>query len=181
MEARNNEETTNRRSKAKLVTLLILVLLILVPTILSVNLYYLPLNDVEATIDATYRNFELSSDPASNYSEIVLLENVTNKGIISHYVYLVGSVVFNTQPDTVFTYKYESLSPIDSGQAIPNVRVRVPVPYEFSQDSYEASCSVVLPPLVNEYSTGFIVLAIAVWLVGFAAVSTFLMWSSRGK
>ncbi len=177
MEAGEDKESINRPSRVKLLTLLILILLILTPIILSVYLYYLPLNDVEVIVYDTSRN----TDPISNESYILLKMSVTNKGSISHYVYLTGSVVFSTEPDVVYTETSRSNLPIDPGATYPVIRVRVPVPVEVLQDPYEASCSVTLPPPVNKYDIGLIVPATIVWLVGITAVSTSLVMSRRKK
>ena len=67
MEAGEDKESINRPSRVKLLTLLILILLILTPIILSVYLYYLPLNDVEVIVYDTSRETEMS-----NYNYILL-------------------------------------------------------------------------------------------------------------
>jgi hypothetical protein len=96
METGNGGKSTNRTSRVKLLTV-IFIILVLAPVILSAYLYYLPLNDIEVRVDRTYH----VTEDGHNY--IGLLMNVTNKGGISHMVQFTGRVVFNSQPDTVFT------------------------------------------------------------------------------
>lgn len=157
------------RGKASFkIQILILIILIIVPIALSVILYYLPLNDVEVNMNGSYRNY----DSTYNNSEVVLLVSAANKGSISHYVHLTGTVVFGSEPDTAFTYTYSAIGPIDAGSTSGEVRVRVPVTNELLQDPYEASCSVTLPSAVNQYNMGLIMIASVIWLLGIAAVST---------
>lgn len=172
MEAGNRGASTNRPTRVKLL-ILILALLIVIPIALSVLFYYLPLNDVEATI------YHTSPETEGDWSYILLYVNVTNKGSISHYVYLYASVEFSTEPDMVFTRTYSSLAPINADSTYPIVRVRVPVPSELLQDSYEAYCSVTLPPFINQYSNASIVFTTVFWLIGIGAVSTSLVRSWR--
>ncbi|MHA1807887.1 MAG: hypothetical protein ACXQTA_00125 [Candidatus Syntropharchaeales archaeon] len=163
-----------QRSRTRLLVLLILVLLILVPLLVAAYIYYLPLSDVKAKVDYTYRNYE----EEYNYSEVVLLTNVTNNGAISHGFLLIGKVVFTTEPDTTFTYT-KSVRPMDAGETYPTVRIRVPVTNELLQDDYDTSVSVELLPLFNEYNTGFIVIAGVVWLVAIAAAVIALIHAQR--
>ena len=175
MEPGEDKESINRPSRVKLLTLLILILLILTPIILSVYLYYLPLNDIEAKVDYTYRNYEQEY----NYSEVVLLMNVTNSGAISHGFLLTGSVMFNTEPNTTFTNR-KYMHPLDAGETYPTVRNRVPVPNELLQDDYNTSVSVGLLPFFNEYNIGFMMIAGILWLVALAAVVITLIRTQRG-
>lgn len=172
MEAGNGGKSPNRPSRVKLLTL-VFIFLTLAIIILSVLLYYLPLNDVEVKVDRTYRYTEYGHD------YIALKVNYTNKGSISHFVYYTGRVVFDSQPDTVFTetVRWGQIPPSDwHPELIP---IRVQVPNELSQTPYEASCSVTLPPFVNEYTTSWILLLGVVWLVALAAVLTSLVRSRR--
>ncbi|MBN2229006.1 MAG: hypothetical protein JW779_05385 [Candidatus Thorarchaeota archaeon] len=153
-----------QRSRTKLLVLLILVLFILVPLLLAAYLYYLPLNDVKAKVDYTYRNYE----EEYNFSEVVLLTNVTNSGAISHGFLLTGKVIFITEPDTIFTYTYRMRS-MDAGETYPEVRIRVPVTNELLPDDYDTSVSVELLPLFNDDNRSFMVIAGVVWLVALAA------------
>jgi hypothetical protein len=172
VEAGNGGKSPNRPSRVKLLTL-IFVFLTLAIIILSAFLYYLPLNDIEVAVDRTYRYTEYGHD------YIALKVNLTNKGSISHYVYLTGRVVFNSQPDTVFT-ETKGWGQIPPGDWHPDlIPIRVQVPNETFQTPYEASCSVTLPPLVNEYSQPWILLPGVVWLVALAAVLTSLVRSWR--
>jgi hypothetical protein len=175
MEEGNGEASTNRRSRVRLLTL-ILILLILVPIILSVFFYYLPLNDVEVTVDKTFRDRYDEGNCAIGFRL-----NVTNNGIISHYIGLTVKVIFDSQPDMVFTRTTFSYGPIDASETWRGFHVLVAVPDEVFQDPYEASCSVTLAPLVNQYNRGLIVLFAVVWLVGLAAVSTSLVRSRRKR
>ena len=172
VESGNSGASTNRPTRVKLL-ILILALLIVIPIALSVLFYYLPLNDVEATV------YHTSPETEGDWSYILLKVNVTNKGIISHYVYLYATVEFSTEPGMIYTKTHSSLGPINAGSTYPIVRVRVPVPSELLQDPYEASCSVTLPPLVNQYSSAFIVFTTVFWLIGVAAVSTSIVRSWR--
>jgi len=174
MEARNGGKSPNRTSRVKLLPL-IFVFLTLAIIILSVFLHRLPLNDVEVTVDSTYR----LSYPDINKSYIGFTVSVTNKGSIPHYVYLTAKVVFSSQPDMVFTGITRSTGPIDPGATYHQIWLNVLVPNELFQTPYEASCSVTLPPLVNEYSTPWILLPGVVWLVALAAVLTSLVRSWR--
>jgi hypothetical protein len=172
METDSEGKSRNRTSRAKLVAL-IFVFLTLAIIILSVFLYYLPLNDVEVKVDRTYRYTEYGHD------YIAIKVNYANKGSMSHYVYFTGRVVFSLQPDNVFTgtSSWGQIPPGDwPTELIP---IRVQVPNELSQTPYEASCSVTLPPFVNEYTTSWILLLGVVWLVGLAAVITSLVRSWR--
>jgi len=177
VEAGNDRASTNRPSKVRLL-ILILVLLIFIPIILSIFLYYLPLNDVEVTVDKTYRITEWGG---SEHSLIGFSVNVTNIGSISHYFYLTGKVVFSTEPDMVFTETSRSNPPIDPGEMWSRVHIYVPVPDELLQDSYDASCSVTLPSFADYigHNAGWMVPAIIVWLVLIAAISTSLLRSRR--
>jgi hypothetical protein len=175
MEAGNGRKSPNRPSRVKLLIPLLFVFLTLAIIILSVFLYYLPLNDVEVTVVDTYR----LPYPDINQSYIGFTVSVTNKGSISHYVYLTGRVVFNSQPDMVFTGIYRHTPPIDAGATYRQIWLNVLVPNEIFQNPYEASCSVTLPPLVNGYSTVWIVPPTVAWLVGLAAVLTSLARSRR--
>jgi hypothetical protein len=175
MEVGNGGKSPNRPSRVKLLIPLVFVFLTLAIIILSVFLYYLPLNDVEVTVDATHR----LPYPDINQSYIGFTVNVTNKGSISHYVYLTGEVVFSSQPDMVFTGIDRSEPPIDPGATYRQIHLYVLVPNEIFQNPYEASCSVTLPPLVNPYSTAWIIIPTVVWLVGLAAVLTSLARSRR--
>jgi len=130
---------------------------------------------VEVIVDRTYR---VTEEMGMEVSYIVLNVNVTNNGIISHYVYLTESIALSSQPDMVFI-ETSRVSPIDPGATWQGVRIYVDVPDETIQDPYEASCSITLPPLSNEYNMGFIVPATVVWLEGLAALSTSLVRSRR--
>jgi len=174
MEPGEGEESINRSSRVKLLTLLILILLILTPIILFAYFHYLPLNDIEAKVDHTYRNYE----EKYNYSEVVLLINFTNSGAISHGFFLTGSVMFNTEPNTTFTNRIR-MHPLDAGKTLSNVRNRVPVPNELLQDDYNTSISIGLLPFFNKYTTDGIVFFTLVWLLVIAAVSTSLVRSWR--
>jgi hypothetical protein len=174
MEAGNSGKSPNRPSRIGLLTL-VFVFLTLAIVILSVFLYYLPLNDVEVTVDSTYR----LPHPDINKSYIGFTVSVTNRGSIPHYVYLIAKVVFDSQPDMVFTGIIHSTPSIDPRATYHQIWLNVLVPNEIFQTPYEASCSVTLPPLVNEYSTPWILLPGVVWLVGLAAVLTSLVRSRR--
>lgn len=172
MEAGNGGKSTSRTSRVKLLTL-IFIILVLAPIILSAYLYYLPLKDIEVRVDSTYQGSEWGHDYIS------LRMNVTNKGSLSHVVQITGRVVFNSQPDMVFTGRTNlwEIFPIDWHD--PGIPIRVYVPNELSQTPYEASCSVTLLPFVNQFSTPWIVLPGVVWLVALAAVLTSLVRSWR--
>jgi uncharacterized protein (DUF58 family) len=173
METGNGGKSANRTSRARLLTL-VFVFLTFAIIILSASLYYLPLNDIEVAVDRTYRFTEYGDD------YIALEVNVTNKGSISHYVRLTGRVVFNSQPDMVFTSRNPLSSTFPPGEGGPvGFPIYVQVPNETYQTPYEASCSVTLPPLMNEYSQPWILLPGVVWLVGLAAVLTSLVRSWR--
>jgi len=107
--------------------------------------------------------------------------SVTNKGIMSHYVYLTGDVVFSTEPDTVYSTTSGSNPSLDPGATYPIIRVRVPVAEEVSHDPYEASCSVTLPPALNKYNTDGIMIFTVVWLVVIVAVSISLVRSRHDE
>jgi hypothetical protein len=168
----NGGKSTNRTSRVKLLAL-VFVFLTLVFIILSVYAYYLPLKDIEVRVISTYQGSEWGHDYIS------LRLNVTNKGSLSHMVHLTGKIIFNSQPDMVFTGRTNlwEIPPMDWHD--PGFPIYVYVPNELFQTPYEASCSVTLLPFVNEYSTPWIVLPGVVWLVGLAAVAISLVRSRR--
>lgn len=171
MEAGNGGKSTNRTSKVKLLTV-VFIILVLAPIILSAYLYYLPLKDVEVKVDHSYWTRE------DGHDYIALKLNVTNKGIISHTVQFTGRVVFNSQPDTVFTQttSWSEIFPSDWHTEYP---IYVTVPNELSETPYEASISFTPIPFYNQYSAPWILLPGVVWLVGLAAVLASLVRSWR--
>jgi hypothetical protein len=158
--------------------LIVLILVVIIAPIIAsfLFLYYLPSNDVEVTV---YRSYPLTEEAGMELSYIVIRVNVTNNGIISHYVGLTGKVVFNSQPDEVYTYTSISYLPIDPGETLKGVRIYVDVPDEIVLDSYDASCSITLPSPVNEYNIGWIVPGALLWLVTLAFLSVTLVRSRR--
>lgn len=176
MERPNHGGSKGNPSRSRLLIILILIV-ILAPIIASfVFLYYLPLNDVDVTLDRSYR---LTEEMGMEVSYIVLKVNVTNNGIISHYVYLTGNIVFGSQPDTVYTEISRSNPPIDPGATWQGVRIYVDVPDEIVHDPYEVSCSITLPSPVHQYNIGWIVPAVLLWLVVLAFLSVSLVRSRR--
>lgn len=172
MERPKRGGSKGKPSISRILVVLILVVII-APIIASfLFLYYLPSNDVEVTV---YRSYPLTEQEGSEVSYIELKVNVTNNGIISHYVYLTGEVVFNSQPDEVYTETSRSNGPIDPGATWREVRIYVDVPDEIVLDPYDASCSITLPSPVNEYNIGWIVPGALLWLVTLAFLSVTLV------
>lgn len=172
VETGNRGKSTNLTSRVRLLTL-IFVFLTLAPIVLSVYLYYLPLNDIEVKVEETHWGTE------AGYDYIALRLNVTNKGSISHIVHFTCRVVFNSQPDKVFTQitRWGEIYPSDWHLLFPPTFVFVP--HELFHIPYEASCSVTLIPFVNQFSINWIVLPGVVWLIVLAAVLTSLVRSRR--
>jgi hypothetical protein len=151
MEAGNGEKLKNRTSGIKWLAL-IFVLLTLAIIVLSGYIYYLPLKDIEVRVEETHWGTEAGDE------YLALRLNVTNKGIITHTVRLIAGVVFDSEPNIVFTqltYHWE-IPPSDWHLLRPSTLVFVPG--ELFETPYEASCSVTLVPFVNEDSKPWIVL-----------------------